>query len=110
MLTVKPFLASGLVVALVSGSIAGVGLVRALSLGFKSYLKTIYPLSVRASEIKQLNDSILRMKKGSYITVTGGKGNGKTCLIDTTLNRHFGVVKISVSCLFYFVVDYVNVK
>ena len=42
--------------ALVSGSIAGViprvGLVRALSLGFKSYLKTIYPLSVRASEIK----------------------------------------------------------
>ena len=100
--------------ALVSGSIAGViprvGLVRALSLGFKSYLKTIYPLSVRASEIKQLNDSILRMKKGSYITVTGGKGNGKTCLIDTTLNRHLGVVKISVSCLFYFVVDYVNVK
>ena len=100
--------------ALVSGSIAGViprvGLVRALSLGFKSYFKTTYPSSVRASEIKQLNDSILRMKKGSYITVTGGKGNGKTCLIDTTLNRHLGVVKISVSCLFYFVVDYVNVK
>ena len=90
--------------ALVSGSIAGViprvGLVRALSLGFKSYLKTIYPLSVRASEIKQLNDSILRMKKGSYIVVTGEKGNGKTCLIDTALNRHLGVVKISVSCLF----------
>ena len=83
---------------------------RALSLGFKSYLRTIYPSSVRASEIKQLNDSILRMKKGSYIIVTGGKGNGKTCLIDTTLNRHFGVVKISVSCLSYFVVDYVNVK
>ena len=66
--------------ALVSGSIAGViprvGLVRALSLGFKSYFKTTYPSSVRASEIKQLNDSILRMKKGSYITVTGGKGNG----------------------------------
>eukprot|EP01038_Epipyxis_sp_PR26KG_P013667 gene13667-18340_t len=45
--------------------------------------------------IKQLNDSILRIKKGSYITVTGWKGNGKTCLIDTTLNRHLGVVKIS---------------
>ena len=91
--------------ALISGSVAGViprvGLVRALSLGFKSYFKTTYPLSVRASEIKQLNDSILRMKKGSYITVTGGKGNGKTCLIDTTLNRHIGVVKISVSCLSY---------
>ena len=91
--------------ALVSGSVAGVlprvGLVRALSLGFKSYFETTYPLSVRKSEIKQLNDLILRMKKGSYITVTGGKGNGKTCLIDTTLNRHLGVVKISVSCLSY---------
>ena len=98
--------------ALVSGSIAGViprvGLVRALSLGFKSYFKTIYPLSVRASEIKQLNDSILTMKKGSYIIVTGGKGNGKTCLIDTALNRHFGVVKISVSCLSYSIIDYVK--
>ena len=91
--------------ALVSGSVAGVlprvGLVRALSLGFKSYFETTYPLSVRKSEIKQLNDLILRMKKGSYITVTGGKGNGKTCLIDTTLNHHLGVVKISVSCLSY---------
>jgi hypothetical protein len=99
--------------ALISGSVAGfiprVGLVRALSLGFKSYFKTTYPLSVRASEIKQLNDSILRMKKRSYITVTGGKGNGKTCLIDTTLNRHLDVVKISVSCLSYSIV-YVNVK
>ena len=102
--------AGGLALGSVAGFIPRVGLVRALSLGFKSYLKTTYPLSVRASEIKQLNDSILRMKKGSYITVTGGKGNGKTCLIDTTLNRHLGVVKISVSCLFYFVVDYVNVK
>ena len=100
--------------ALVSGSIAGVippvGLVRALSLGFRSYFKTTYPLSVRASEIKQLNDSILRMKKGSYIVVTGEKGNGKTCLIDTTLNRHLGVVKISVSCLSYSIFIYVNVK
>ena len=95
--------ASGL--ALVTDSVAEfiprVGLVRALLLGFKSYLKTTYPLSVRATEIEQLNDSILRMKKGSYITVTGGKGNGKTCLTDTTMNGHLGVVKISVSCLLY---------
>ena len=91
--------------AVVTGSVAGfiprVGVVRALSLGFKSYFKTAYPLSVRKSEIKQLNESILRMKKGTYITVIGGKGNGKSCLIDTTLNRHLGVVKISVSCLSY---------
>ena len=74
---------------------------RALSLGVKSYFKTTYPLSVRQVEIKQLNDSILWMGKGTHITVTGVKGNGKTCLIDTTLNHHFGVVKIRVSFLSY---------
>ena len=99
--------------ALFSGSIAGViprvGLVRALSLGFKSYFKTTYPLSVRKSEIKQLSDSIQWMENGDYITVTGGKGIGKTCLIDTTLNRHLGVVKISVICLSYSIVVYVIV-
>ena len=93
--------AGGIALVSVAGVLPRVGLVRALSLGFKSYFETTYPLSVRKSEIKHLNDLILRMKKGSYITVTGGKGNGKTCLIDTTLNRHLGVVKISVSCLSY---------
>ena len=96
--------AGGLALVSAAGVIPRVGLVRALSLGFKSYFETTYPLSVRKSEIKQLNDSIIRMKKGSYITVIGGKGNGKTCLIDTTLNRHLGVVKISVSCLSYSIV------
>ena len=93
--------AGGLALVSAAGVLPRVGLVRALSLGFKSYFETTYPLSVRKSEIKHLNDLILRMKKGSYITVTGEKGNGKTCLIDTTLNRHLGVVKISVSCLSY---------
>ena len=93
----------------IAGVIPRVGLVRAVSLGFKSYFKTTYPLSVRKSEIKQLSDSIQWMDQGEYITVTGGKGIGKTCLIDTTLNRHLGVVKISVSCLSYSIV-YVTVK
>ena len=93
-----------------SGIIPRVGLVRALSLGFKSYFKTTYPLSAMKSDINKLSDLLLWMKKGSYITVTGVKGNGKTCLIDTTLNRHLGVVKISVSCLSYSIVVYVTVK
>ena len=90
--------------SLLLGSAAGVvprvGLGRALSLGFRSYFKTSHPLSVRASEIKRLSDSLLRMKRGMYIIVTGGKGNGKTCLIDTALNRQFGVVNFSVSLSF----------
>jgi hypothetical protein len=74
-----------------------VGLRRAILLGWRSYFKTTSPLSVRKLEIQQLTESITMMEKGSYITVIGGKGNGKSCLIDTTLNRHFGVVKLSVS-------------
>jgi len=87
--------AGGLALGSVAGLIPRVGLGRALWIGVKSHFKTNYPLSVRQVEIKQLSDSILWMEKGDYITVTGGKGIGKTCLIDTTLNRHFGVVKIS---------------
>ena len=67
--------------ALISGSVAGViprvGLVRALSLGFKSYFKTTYPLSVRKSDINQLSDLLLWMGKEDYITVTVGKEMGK---------------------------------
>ena len=81
-----------------AGAMPKVGFLRALMLGGKSYFKTTTPLSVRRSEIQQLNASILSMQRGSYITVVGGKGNGKTCLIDTALNRHCGVVKFSVRC------------
>ena len=97
--------------ALISGAgvIPCVGLVRALSLGFKSYFKTTYPLCVRKSDINKLSDSLLWMEQGDYITVTGGKGIGKTCLIDTTLNRHLGVVKISVSCPSNSIVVYVTI-
>ena len=90
--------ASSLAVVSVAGAMPRVGLGRALTLGWKSYFETSYPLSIRKFEAKMLDRSILSLKKGSYIVVTGGKGNGKTCLIDTTLNRHHGVVKISVSC------------
>ena len=89
--------AGGLALISAAGLIPRVGFGRAITLGWRSYFKTTSPLSVRKSEIQKLNDSILCMVKGSYITVIGGKGNGKSCLIDTALNRHFGVVKISVS-------------
>jgi len=88
---------AGAALCSVSGAIPRVGFVRALTVGFRSYFKKSYPLSVRKSEIQLLDDSIKSIEKGSYIIVIGGKGNGKSCLIDTTLNRHHGVVKTSVS-------------
>jgi hypothetical protein len=89
------------------GSVVGLG--RVLSLRFRSYFKTTNPLSVRKSDVKNLSDSLLSMGKGEYIAVTGGKGIGKTCLINTTLNRQLGVVHIEVSCLSYSIAVYVTV-
>lgn len=78
-----------------------VGFVRALNFGWSSYLKKTYPLSVRKSEIQRLNDAINKsITKGAYITVIGEDGCGKSSLIDTALNRHHGVVKISVRLSF----------
>jgi len=87
----------GLALFSVAGAIPRVGFGRAFTIGWRSYFKTTYPLSVRGDEIKRLNNCIKSLARGSYITVIGGKGNGKSCFIDTTLNRHHGVVKISVS-------------
>ena len=72
--------AGGIALGSIAGVFPRVGLVRALSLGFKSYFKTSYPLCVRKSDIKLLSDSLLWMGKGDYITITGGKGLGKTCV------------------------------
>ena len=60
----KPVLgwAGGLALISVAGAIPRVGFIRALTFGFRSYFRTTYPLSVRKSEIQQLNKSILRMK------------------------------------------------
>jgi hypothetical protein len=89
--------AGGLALFSLAGAIPRVGFVRALNVGWRSYFKKTYPLSVRGDEIKRLDNTVTSLDRGSYITVIGGKGNGKSCLIDTTLNRHYGVVKISVS-------------
>ena len=46
------FGAGGLALVSVAGIIPRVGFARALSLGYRSYFKTTYPLSVRKSEIE----------------------------------------------------------
>jgi len=93
--------AGGLALFSIAGAVPRVGLVRAFTVGWRSYFKKTYPLSVRKPEIQLLDDSIKSIEKGSYITVIGGKGNGKSCFIDTALNRHHGVVKISVSIILF---------
>ena len=101
--------AGGLALLSVAGAIPRFGFVRAVTLGCRSYFKTTYPLSVRKSDIKQLHDSILVTERGHYIVVIGGKGNGKSCMIDTALNRQLGLVEIDVRCLSSSVI-YIAVK
>ena len=80
------------------GFIPRVGLVRAIKLKYHSKLFGVSrPKSVRTSEMNELSNTINTLDKGQYITVIGGKGNGKSCQIDTALEHAPGVVKTSVS-------------
>lgn len=79
-----------------SSIIPKVGIGRAITLSMNSWPRTTIPLSVRSSDVLQLNGVITSLAKGSYITIIGGKGYGKTCMLNTTLNNHCGVVKFSV--------------
>ena len=81
-----------------SGVTPKVGVLRAFTVGLRSYFKSSYsPISVRKDEINFLRVCLKTLHRGSYIAVTGGKGIGKTNAIDTALRGYFGVMKISVS-------------
>ena len=85
------------------GALPKVGCGRAVILHFQSKFRSTSPYSVRAMEIKFLRSKLESFGRGRYLVVTGGKGLGKTCLIDSVLNRYGGVVTISVrvsTCVF----------
>ena len=100
--------AGGLALLSATGAVPRLGFGRAITVGWRSYFRTTTPVSVRKTEIKRLSKSLRNIKQGSYITIIGGKGNGKSCLVDTTLNRHRGVVRISVSLFFMYVYMYAH--
>ena len=81
-----------------SGVTPKVGVLRAFTVGLRSYFISSYsPISVRKDEITFLRAGLQSLKGSSYIAVTGGKGIGKTNAIDTALRGYFGVMKFSVS-------------
>jgi predicted AAA+ superfamily ATPase len=53
--------------------------------------------SVRNVEIKVLSQQIATLKGGAYVLVSGGKGFGKSCLIQTALHRKLGVIYTTAS-------------
>ena len=85
------------------GALPKVGCGRAIILHFRSKFRSASPYSVREEEIKFLRSKLESFGRDRYVVVTGGKGLGKTCLIDSVLNLYGGVVTISVrvsTCVF----------
>ena len=78
------------------GAIPKVGAGRALIVGWKSVFSRQIPISKRKVDVIALQKRLRDLERGQYIVVTGGKGHGKSCLIDSALNGYKGVVKISV--------------
>jgi hypothetical protein len=74
-----------------------VGALRAATVYLKSIFASVSPISVRSKEMKHLIMKIENLGRGHYLVVTGGKGVGKSCLVDSVLNQKPGVIKISVS-------------
>jgi len=94
--TILSGLGGGLAIFSAIGAIPRGGPMRALVVGWRTYFfNKTSPLSVRVNEINRLLNDTQTLVRGSYITVTGGKGFGKSRLIDTALNGQCGVVKMS---------------
>ena len=97
--TIITGLGIGGTLAAATGVTPKIGVLRAFTVGLRSYFKSSYPISVRKDEIKFLRVCLQSSTRGDYIAVTGGKGIGKSNAIDTALRGYFGVVKFSVSFL-----------
>ena len=106
---------TGLGLGVVGGTLAAatgvtpkIGVLRAFTVGLRSYFQSSYsPISVRKDEIKFLRVCLQSLEGGSYIVVTGEKGIGKTNAIDTALRGYFGVMKLSVSFLYFNLLAYI---
>ena len=97
--TIITGLGVGGTLAAATGVTPKIGVLRAFTVGLRSYFKSSYPISVRKDEIKILRAGLQSLIRGRYIAVTGGKGIGKSNAIDTALRGYFGVTKFSVSFL-----------
>jgi hypothetical protein len=88
--------ASGIALSAV-GIAPKVGVGRSIILALKPTLSFMSTPSSRKVDIKILSQKVATLSGGRYILVTGGKGFGKSCLIQAALHRKFGVIFTSAS-------------
>ena len=87
----------GLVGLSITGILPKVGFGRAITLGLHSKLfSPSKSKSVRKLQIQRLSEDLSSLLRGQYILVTGAKGVGKSCMIDTALLGKCGVVTVVV--------------
>jgi len=82
----------------------GLGLVpragpgRALALALRSRLaRAPSPQSARAADVLALRETLANTSQGRYVVVQGPKGIGKSCVVETALQRTCGVVVVEVA-------------
>jgi hypothetical protein len=91
--------------AAVSGpAVVGLGLVpragpgRALALAMRSRLaRAPSTQSARAADVMALRETLASTSQGRYVVVQGPKGVGKSCVVETALQRTCGVVVVKVA-------------
>ena len=89
-----PLLAAGGIAVSATG-LARIGPGRAVSIALRSrFASKPVPESLRLAEIQQIKGMISKAQSQSYVVVTGVKGVGKTCLINTVTSKTPGVIKV----------------
>ena len=93
----------GTFAAVSAGPAVGLGLVpragpgRALALALRSRLaRAPSPQSARAADVLALCETLASTSQGRYVVVQGPKGVGKSCVVETALQRTCGVVVVKV--------------
>lgn len=96
-LMMSVLIAGGAVTA--SAFIPRVGPARAAWIALRSrFSSNPLPNSLRTAELKSLKTMLLKKDLGQgYLVITGEKGIGKSCLIQTATNKTPGVINLSVS-------------
>jgi Cdc6-like AAA superfamily ATPase len=91
-----PLLTAGGVAVSAAGLIPRIGLGRAIWIALRSrFAFKLVPESLRLAEINLLKRKIADKDFGQgYLVVTGEKGVGKTCLLNTVTSKTAGVIKV----------------
>jgi hypothetical protein len=83
--------------AALAGLVPRLGPMRAIVLALSTRFRRAQDVSQRVDDVRTLHSMLSSVQKAQYVIVSGPKGVGKTCLVDTTLQYTVGVVSVRVA-------------